>query len=830
MDAVANGEAPIDAALRVGAIRSNVPRRSFVANKIAAMDAELNELFAADENDQDGEANQDENTPLDTSLSHHALLSAAPPSNTNRRNSLFSTLPSGRFANTPSTRRHSFLGNGSNARAAQSSRQFDNRSAAANRQNRRNSMSKLTSGRKITVDNVGHAVTEEELIALRREHGMCIRCGLVRTHQKVKYGPFNQFRKIEPLTIQNRVYQGYCRNCYDMDEIQMELQTENGDHTAVLDEGGGGLETLQETSERDVDFTQEMAAPFNQYNETDSPYVSNIALDSGFEDEEYRDEDEPMNAPHVLSPADYATHLVTNDWYDDDDDQTNQLLKFRSHWMTQTCAFVLCLVVFLAVVVFSLVAFLDDDNARNALRQRTEAPTGTPTIMPSSAPTQFLWVPMGDDIFPIEGEMATSGDGFGAHVMLSRAGHRLAVTAPKYKDFSGWLQVYEYTTPDDDGVGDPEWVPLGSPITGNNPGDAVGMSMDFSADGSTVAVGFPGNGVGYVQVFGYMGGGTKDWIQLGQDLTGVETGEGFGTSVSVTGDGTSLAVGSPNYSHVNSQGVLLERSGRVTGYGFSQAFWHEVGPSVKGITGGAHLGSTVCMADDRSHFIAGAPGVVETKGALIAYVYGPDKDDLGKHIDHAFLADVDSSLEEFQLVERFIWLGKRDDLGSKMACNGEAVHAVVRVNKEEKEEVVLVTFGVKGGMEAFPNIDPAVDEGHGNAVDVNNYASRNDAVIVSAFKNQEGIVGGIRVVQPRGLYGTVNTIGQTLGEDARVGNDEWITGGPSVSLSGDGQLLAIGFESIMTNDGISTSMVRVYSFGATTVSLLNSDGNSSFAA
>ena len=73
-------------------------------------------------------------------------------------------------------------------------------------------------------------------------------------------------------------------------------------------------------------------------------------------------------------------------------------------------------------------------------------------------------------------------------------------------------------------------------------------TVDSSPDGNTLTIDYPGNQgsyhPGYVRVFYLDGDGLgSSWKQLGQDITGDADGDEFGESVSLSGDGKTLAVG-----------------------------------------------------------------------------------------------------------------------------------------------------------------------------------------------------------------------------------------------------------------------------------------------
>jgi hypothetical protein len=93
-----------------------------------------------------------------------------------------------------------------------------------------------------------------------------------------------------------------------------------------------------------------------------------------------------------------------------------------------------------------------------------------------------------------------------------------------------------------------EWVQVGDGIDGEFPGDISGFSTSLSADGNTLAIGAPyndGNGVdsGHVRVYAFDG---TTWNQVGADIDGEMSGDFSGLSVSLSSDGSTLAIGAPN--------------------------------------------------------------------------------------------------------------------------------------------------------------------------------------------------------------------------------------------------------------------------------------------
>jgi len=161
------------------------------------------------------------------------------------------------------------------------------------------------------------------------------------------------------------------------------------------------------------------------------------------------------------------------------------------------------------------------------------------------------------------------------------------------------------------GVG--EWTQQGPKLLGS---DAVGLaergsSVSISADGKTAALGWVGDGyrAGAVWVWRRIG---DTWVQDGPKLSG--TGGHWvglssqGASVSLSSDGSTLAVGGP--SDAWNTGAVWIWTRNSTG-------WIQQGPKLVG-TGGegeSLLGTSVALSADGNTLVAGGPGDAKYLGA-----------------------------------------------------------------------------------------------------------------------------------------------------------------------------------------------------------------------
>ena len=205
------------------------------------------------------------------------------------------------------------------------------------------------------------------------------------------------------------------------------------------------------------------------------------------------------------------------------------------------------------------------------------------------------WAQLGADI---DGEAAY--DYSGHSVSLSSDGTRVAIGAPENDDNgtqSGHVRIYEYSAG--------SWTQLGADIDGEAAGDYSGYSVSLSSDGSRVAIGAvqnDGNGgnghmSGHVRIYEYSAG---SWSQLGADIDGEVTDDRSGRSVSLSSDGTRVAIGAYDNDDNGTQ------SGHVRIYEYSAGSWTQLGADIDGEAAGDYSGGSVSLSSDGTTVIIGA--------------------------------------------------------------------------------------------------------------------------------------------------------------------------------------------------------------------------------
>ena len=206
------------------------------------------------------------------------------------------------------------------------------------------------------------------------------------------------------------------------------------------------------------------------------------------------------------------------------------------------------------------------------------------------------WVQRGSDI---DGE--TAWDSSGWAVSLSSDGLVVAIGAYRNDgtaNSAGHVRVYVW-----DGS---TWVQRGSDIDGEAYDDASGVSVSLSADGSVVAIGAQrndGNGsdAGHVRLYAWNG---SSWVQRGSDIDGEAAGDlsGASSTVSLSADGSVVAIGAQRNDGNGSD------AGHVRLYAWNGSSWAQRGSDIDGEAAGDASGASVSLSADGSVVAIGAGG------------------------------------------------------------------------------------------------------------------------------------------------------------------------------------------------------------------------------
>ncbi len=283
---------------------------------------------------------------------------------------------------------------------------------------------------------------------------------------------------------------------------------------------------------------------------------------------------------------------------------------------------------------FGFSVSLSSDGKVLAIGAPEEGGSGCVRVYDYNASTAS-WSRLGEDI---DGE--ASGDYFGMSVSLNSDGKVLAISAPYNSGTeSGLVRIYRL---DPTSAG---WLKVGQDIAGESPSDYLGERLSLSSDGSTVAISAPandGNGdvSGHVRVFRY-DANTNSWFQLGGDIDGEAPGDFSGSSLSLSSDGTVVAIGA-EYNDGNGNA-----SGHVRVYTFDtiEVEWSQIGDDLDGEASGDRFGNSIALSSDGTVLAIGGyrnGGNGDNAGHVRVYTYDSSSGSWAK-----LLADIDGEAANF---------------------------------------------------------------------------------------------------------------------------------------------------------------------------------------
>lgn len=176
-------------------------------------------------------------------------------------------------------------------------------------------------------------------------------------------------------------------------------------------------------------------------------------------------------------------------------------------------------------------------------------------------------------------------DRSGWSLAISADGGIVAIGSDLNNSWKGQVEVYE-------NVGG-TWTQIGEDIEGENFQDISATSISLSDDGSIIAIGAPrndgiANNSGHVRVFENIGG---SWIQIGQDIDGEQEQGRLGNSVALNGEGNIVAIGA---SQNDENGT---NTGEVKIYENLDGTWTQLGGDINGVVEFEDSGFRVALSE-----------------------------------------------------------------------------------------------------------------------------------------------------------------------------------------------------------------------------------------
>jgi len=327
------------------------------------------------------------------------------------------------------------------------------------------------------------------------------------------------------------------------------------------------------------------------------------------------------------------------------------------------------------------------------------------------------------------------------------------------------------------------YLQVGVDIDGEAVGDESGFSVSMSRDGSIIAIGAPNNDAvpndsGHVRVYRLV---NQTWTQMGADIDGTIAQDFFGQAVSLSANGMILAVGAPdhNYNSISNNGQVKIFRWNGTTWGSGEL----INPTIHQTTQNLNFGAALQLSDDGNTIVIGGRGYATSQGVFYVYKY-----------------------EEGAWNHKHSEFGQAtgDALGYSVSISGDGLRVAGGANNPDGTSYVRTlyynsTFDQWLALGNYINSENPGDE-FGFSI---HYSGDGQRLAIGGPKNNG--IGHVRVFEYSGSDWA--QLGQDVDGEA-VGDQSGI----SVALSDDGNILVVGANA---NDGtgLDAGHVRVYKYG-----------------
>jgi hypothetical protein len=385
----------------------------------------------------------------------------------------------------------------------------------------------------------------------------------------------------------------------------------------------------------------------------------------------------------------------------------------------------------------------------------------------------FSQTQIGQDI---DGKDSYVDNLFGKSVAISSDGTIVAAGAPNNDDIhgknSGQLRIYKNING--------TWIQIGNDISGDVSGDSLGESVSLSSDGSIVAVGAPGNdGIngensGHVRIYQNI---NDNWIQIGSDIDGATGGDEFGYSVDLSSDGSIVAIGAENAEYVS----IYENIGGT---------WTQIGSTIEN-EGNIWFRFSLSLSDDGNTLAIGAPysnngNNLRTGLTRIYENIGGTWTQIGNDIYGEANRDLSGYSVDLSSNGSIIAIGARDNNGSITSRGHVRVYenignTWIQIGSDIDAQIGDIQLGYSVSLSS----DGSVIAIGAPPSSTNNYRS-----------------GLVRVYKYNGSFW--NSVGSDINGEGKQDYS-----GESISLSSDGNTIVIG-ATRNSGNGINSGHVRVF--------------------
>ena len=351
------------------------------------------------------------------------------------------------------------------------------------------------------------------------------------------------------------------------------------------------------------------------------------------------------------------------------------------------------------------------------------------------------------------------------------------------------------------------WEKNGTDIVGD-PGTNSGKSVSLSDTGTIVAIGTTladGNGTnsGQVRVYEYDG---STWNKIGQDINGEREGDKSGESVSLSGDGKTVAIGALSNNENGAAGIFTGHV-RVYEYDESSSIWNQIGQDIDGVTWYSYFGRSVSLSTNGRIIAIGADGIqnlfpnTPLPGQVCVYEYD------------------EPSSTWILLDQPIVGADPNDKFGCSASLNGDGTIVAIGAYQHDSYRGHVRVYKYDGST--WNKIGQDIDgENENDKFGCSVSLSENGSIVAIGAEYNDGNgnnSGRVQVYEYNESSSTWTQNGQDIDGEAP---DDY--SGGAVSLSSDGQRLAIGADGNDEN-GTNAGHVRVYEYDGSSWNQLGID-------
>ena len=405
-------------------------------------------------------------------------------------------------------------------------------------------------------------------------------------------------------------------------------------------------------------------------------------------------------------------------------------------------------------------------------------------------------------------------DQFGTSVSISADGTTFVASAPGHRNGNGIRTGIVFIFRKN--VVTSLYQQVGSGINGKYGSEGFGSSVGISENGTTIVVGAPDstNSTGLVRVYHY-NATIDEYVQVGSDLNGTAAFDYFGHVVQISADGTTIVVGAPEYLAVGAQDNDGSDfiSGYVSVYKYNSTIhsFVQFGADIVGKAVYDNFGKSVGLSANGTIIVVGAP-------QHDLYDIGNDLYDIG----HVCVYKFNTILNSYEQVGSAIsGTSQYDRFGTAVTLSGDGTTLVVGVtgsdgNGTDSGGISIYKWDPTNGIytKFGSNIyGGAIYDYFGSALGIT--ADGTTIVARSQGYVDTGVstyIGHVRVY----TYNTSTHMYEKLGSDINsdTDNDSF---GYSVGISANGATMIVGAPGSNRVSGFLAGRVRLYSNVAPTV-------------